>query len=275
VSLLDGVPSQELAAVTDLGDVVYQHDDHHRALASAIETLAAGATADYTEFLTDAQTPYYVNVGNSVVANWPFSDTTRDFWVGEASRFVPTYPQPAFPLDALTDPYIGPGVVDDPIGWWGDEPYYSGPGIFRFLKTGTYSLDFFLQIELPEPAAAAQPVCGFHFWAEDGVNQKMRAFVVPDYHGNKTTPTGPMALNSFQAHRPWFSGSTRVTVVEADRVDGYPTLPEEGTPGGLKMEDGIVPVGWDCYPTFEVTHPTWNVQGFQMDHMGFEIKKVA
>lgn len=37
--LTDGVPSDGTAAATALGDAVYQHDDHHRALATAVEAV--------------------------------------------------------------------------------------------------------------------------------------------------------------------------------------------------------------------------------------------
>lgn len=39
--LTDGVPSDGAAPTTDLGDATYPHDDHHRALAVAVEAIEA------------------------------------------------------------------------------------------------------------------------------------------------------------------------------------------------------------------------------------------
>ncbi len=39
--LTDGVPSDGAAPTTDLGDATYPHDDHHRALATAVEAVEA------------------------------------------------------------------------------------------------------------------------------------------------------------------------------------------------------------------------------------------
>ena len=76
MTLADGVPPDNLAAVTDLGDVTYPHDDHHRALAEAVDQLqvdladlASGATAAYLEFLADSQTPYFMQIQNGT-GNW-------------------------------------------------------------------------------------------------------------------------------------------------------------------------------------------------------------
>lgn len=44
--LTDGVPSDGTAAATALGDVTYQHDDHHRALGVAVEAVEAELGTD-------------------------------------------------------------------------------------------------------------------------------------------------------------------------------------------------------------------------------------
>ena len=44
--LTDGVPPAESASATALGDATYQHDDHHRALAVAVEAVEAELGTD-------------------------------------------------------------------------------------------------------------------------------------------------------------------------------------------------------------------------------------
>ena len=44
--LTDGVPSDGAAPTTALGDVTFPHDDHHRALAVAVEAVEAELGTD-------------------------------------------------------------------------------------------------------------------------------------------------------------------------------------------------------------------------------------
>lgn len=78
--LTDGVPSDGTAAATILGSVTYPHDDHHRALGTAveaIETQLVGAYTSYTPTLTglssnptlgsgSSATGYYRRLGHRV-----------------------------------------------------------------------------------------------------------------------------------------------------------------------------------------------------------------
>ena len=66
--LTDGVPSDGTAAATILGSGSYPHDDHHRALGTAveaIETQLVGAYTSYTPTLTASTTSPTLGTGSS------------------------------------------------------------------------------------------------------------------------------------------------------------------------------------------------------------------
>lgn len=81
--LTDGVPADGIAAATALGSVTYPHDDHHRALGTAVEAIEGqlvGAYTAYTPTLTAVSsnptmgsgataTGYYKRVGHRVTGD--------------------------------------------------------------------------------------------------------------------------------------------------------------------------------------------------------------
>lgn len=72
--LTDGVPADGSAATTALGDATYQHDDHHRDLATAVEAIEAelgldpaGASATVVARLDAADTTAAAKVAKSTL----------------------------------------------------------------------------------------------------------------------------------------------------------------------------------------------------------------
>ena len=66
--LTNGVPADGIAASTPTGSVTYPHDDHHRALGTAveaIETQLVGAYTSYTPTLTASTTSPTLGTGSS------------------------------------------------------------------------------------------------------------------------------------------------------------------------------------------------------------------
>ena len=164
-------------------------------------------------------------------------------WVGEAAKFTGP-PSPSIPLGVPSDPFVGPGIVADPIGGYEPDPYYTGPGAFRCLKTGVYALSFGLQLQFNVLPGPSDPGAWFELWAEDGVNQKARA---EEPHGNRTMPHGGTSWALFTADKQEYGATAIFTVVETERIADAPVGTFTSYPGQMQMEMGLIPLGWDCY----------------------------
>jgi hypothetical protein len=128
--LTDGVPSDGAAPTTDLGDATYPHDDHHRALAVAVEALEAelgtdpsGASATVaariaaTETVANAAVPkstvttagdLIYGTGNAAVSRLGLGTAG---YVLTAGASAPTWAA----ASGGTTPLNGPGLVS---GWY-------------------------------------------------------------------------------------------------------------------------------------------------------------
>jgi hypothetical protein len=270
MSLVDGVPPDGQADTTALGDPLYQHDDHHRALATAIESLqlelaTTQVTVDaYLEFLADSQTPYYLAANNSDHTD-PAPSNTLALWVGQADKFDEP-PAPSVPLGALTSPFVGPGAVTTPIP--APQNWYDGPGAFRTLKTGVIAIQFDVIAQFAAPVAA--PVMHFQLWAEDGVQQLTDPLNHPSVF-----PAGAAGWAGGSTTSR-YGGTALVTVVEADRISGALPGPSPSLYGGqIRLETGIVPLGWDIYPVLQMRSQAGGIIDWQVDHLGMQIAKIA
>jgi hypothetical protein len=272
----------ELEAWTDfvgLIDVVYEETDEttdardrRRRFDTQTKTWEVGLATEspaYLEFLADSQTPYFMQAINPAI-NYRLSTHSVTF-IAEGDKFL-IPPTPANPLPALVDPFVGPGIVTDPIGYNPDDQYYTGRGAFRALKTGTLFIHWSLITEHPAGVEGSRVRMFFH--GEDGTNQNYA-------DGSNPSTTGALAPTSSDPQRVAYSGFSTLTISEFDRLDDlpysvqFPSYANGPYPNQYSIDGGLMPVGWDIYPWFDIDNHAVDLSALTIDHLTMLIRKIA
>lgn len=220
----------------------------------------AGGDPAYEEFLDDAGTPYrvYIHPKNpdlatdDVLASYFFSG-------GDAGAGAPA---PAAPLGALADPYVGPGIVEDPVV---TEPAHhpTDIGLFRFLREGTYMVRGSFQIAFTD--APTSTAYRLSWQAENGTNEIY-------YLKRASVEAGSMRM--FSATVGQFTADLTFRVAAAAEFNDPVPTTYTTYPTGLEAEGPMVPVGYDIWPWLTVYAPGMGTTAVAQ-HTNFEIVRVA